>query len=213
MFSFRRRSQKKQDRGGPPYIRASPSLPELSSQGIPWPEDLIDAAEIPKAAAPPLPAQGASCTDQNRWRCAQRAGMVQHYQRSPPAGLYPLCTLHTHHPHLTTANPRIVRVIDRASGGIASRRPSTSWCVAPLSFISYGPERGHLPGRGCPRYRKDVSAASHSRDSRDLAHRHSRTASRPRRVSARCTAAYRRDTQHTRGDMRVEARPAHAFSY
>ena len=61
MFSsFRRRHQKKQDRGGPPYIRASPSLPELHAQGIPWPEDLIDAAEIPGAAAPTSPAQGAS---------------------------------------------------------------------------------------------------------------------------------------------------------
>ena len=60
MFSFRRKGSKKQDQGGPPYIRTSPSLPELSTQGVPWPEDLIDASEIPKIAVPPVPQHGAS---------------------------------------------------------------------------------------------------------------------------------------------------------
>lgn len=58
MFSFRRK--KSVHRGGPPYIRTSPSLPELSAQGVPWPEDLIDAAEIPKVVVPPVPQHGAS---------------------------------------------------------------------------------------------------------------------------------------------------------
>ncbi|KIP06208.1 hypothetical protein PHLGIDRAFT_24698 [Phlebiopsis gigantea 11061_1 CR5-6] len=58
MFSFRRKGSKKQAQGGPPYIRTSPSLPELSTQGVPWPEDLIDASEIPKIAVPPVPQHG-----------------------------------------------------------------------------------------------------------------------------------------------------------
>lgn len=41
MFSFRRKSKKEQD-----SVRNSPSLPELSSQGIPWPENLVDVKEI-----------------------------------------------------------------------------------------------------------------------------------------------------------------------
>lgn len=60
MFSFRRKNQKKlKDHSGPPYIRSSPSLPELSASGIPWPEDLIDAAELPKSPATFHPLQGA----------------------------------------------------------------------------------------------------------------------------------------------------------
>ena len=59
MFSFRRKGSKKPDHSGPPYIRTSPSLPELSAQGVPWPEDLIDASEIPKVVVPPVPQHGA----------------------------------------------------------------------------------------------------------------------------------------------------------
>ncbi|KAG5636183.1 hypothetical protein H0H81_008889 [Sphagnurus paluster] len=43
MFSFRRKPKKEQDS---PRIRTSPSLPQLNSQGIPWPESLIDVAAI-----------------------------------------------------------------------------------------------------------------------------------------------------------------------
>ncbi|KAI0087872.1 Septin-domain-containing protein [Irpex rosettiformis] len=51
-LSFRRKgSKKQQDRGGPPFIRQSPSLPELSAQGIPWPENLVDVSDLP----PPVP--------------------------------------------------------------------------------------------------------------------------------------------------------------
>ncbi|KAI0771391.1 Septin-domain-containing protein [Irpex lacteus] len=52
-LSFRRKGSKKQDRGGPPFIRQSPSLPELSAQGIPWPEELVDTSGLP----PPVPAK------------------------------------------------------------------------------------------------------------------------------------------------------------
>ncbi|PPR04093.1 hypothetical protein CVT24_010666 [Panaeolus cyanescens] len=43
MFSFRRKPKKAPEDAG---IRTSPSLPELSPQGIPWPEDLVDIAAI-----------------------------------------------------------------------------------------------------------------------------------------------------------------------
>ncbi|OBZ71218.1 hypothetical protein A0H81_08435 [Grifola frondosa] len=54
MFSFRRKPNKKDTDGGPPFIRTSPSLPELSAQGISWPKSLVD-----ESAAPP---QGAART-------------------------------------------------------------------------------------------------------------------------------------------------------
>ncbi|KAF8195430.1 septin family protein [Pholiota molesta] len=61
MFSFRRKPKKEPDT---PRIRTSPSLPELNSQGIPWPEDLVDIAAI-RGSPPPdaaQPTQGATKT-------------------------------------------------------------------------------------------------------------------------------------------------------
>ena len=54
MFSFRRKPKKAdEDPNGPPFIRTSPSLPELSAQGIPWPSNLVDLSQLPQDAAPP----------------------------------------------------------------------------------------------------------------------------------------------------------------
>lgn len=66
MFSLRRKSRPVPE---PTKIRGSPSLPELNSQGIPWPESLVDVSSIrqdippisehiPKGAAP-ISLQGA----------------------------------------------------------------------------------------------------------------------------------------------------------
>jgi hypothetical protein len=47
MFSFRRRSSKQgQESDESPQLKSSPSLPKLPSQGIPWPETLVDVAAI-----------------------------------------------------------------------------------------------------------------------------------------------------------------------
>ncbi len=57
MFSFRRKPKKEPDS---PRIRTSPSLPELNSQGIPWPEDLVDLKAIRQEPLPEaVPTQGA----------------------------------------------------------------------------------------------------------------------------------------------------------
>ncbi|KAI0917260.1 hypothetical protein AcV5_007775 [Taiwanofungus camphoratus] len=62
MFSFRRKPrQKNTDHNGPPFIRSTPSLPELSTQGIPWPENLVDLSSLPQDVSHP-PAQGAAKT-------------------------------------------------------------------------------------------------------------------------------------------------------
>ncbi|KAI0699289.1 Septin-domain-containing protein [Cerioporus squamosus] len=54
MFSFRRKPKKAdEDHNGPPFIRTSPSLPELSAQGIPWPSNLVDLSQLPQEAPPP----------------------------------------------------------------------------------------------------------------------------------------------------------------
>jgi len=61
MFSFRRKNAKKSI--DIPRIRTSPSLPELSSPGIPWPEDLVDVAAIrEEPSADEAPQQGAAKT-------------------------------------------------------------------------------------------------------------------------------------------------------
>ncbi|KAJ7107281.1 septin family protein [Mycena crocata] len=57
MFSFRRKPSKTEET---PRIRTSPSLPTLNSQGIPWPENLVDVEAIRQTAGPEAPPQGAA---------------------------------------------------------------------------------------------------------------------------------------------------------
>ncbi|KAJ7505282.1 septin family protein [Mycena galericulata] len=57
MFSFRRKPSKQEET---PRIRTSPSLPTLSSQGIPWPENLVDVDAIRQISPPEIPSQGAA---------------------------------------------------------------------------------------------------------------------------------------------------------
>ncbi|KAG1809011.1 Septin-domain-containing protein [Suillus variegatus] len=69
MFSFRRRPRTSNSTGSP--LKSSPSLPELHSQGIPWPENLVDVKVIHEGPLPEperYPQQGAvkssvSCSD------------------------------------------------------------------------------------------------------------------------------------------------------
>lgn len=69
MFSFRRRPRTSDSTGSP--LKTSPSLPELHSQGIPWPENLVDVTVIREGPLPEpehYPQQGAvkssvSCSD------------------------------------------------------------------------------------------------------------------------------------------------------
>ena len=49
--SFRKKPAKKDDEDES-AIRTSPSLPELSTAGIPWPENLVDLAALPDKHAP-----------------------------------------------------------------------------------------------------------------------------------------------------------------
>lgn len=49
MFSFRRKPKIEPETA---RIRTSPSLPQLNSQGIPWPEDLVDIAAIRESPPP-----------------------------------------------------------------------------------------------------------------------------------------------------------------
>jgi|ERR1700722_12473843 len=60
MFSFRRKGAKKENAS--PQIHTSPSLPQLNSQGIPWPEDLVDVASIRQTPPPEFTQQGAAKT-------------------------------------------------------------------------------------------------------------------------------------------------------
>ncbi|KAI0770254.1 Septin-domain-containing protein [Fomes fomentarius] len=67
MFSFRRKPNKNadEDHSGPPFIRTSPSLPELSAQGIPWPSNLVDLSQLPQELPPPRGAAKTSFTTDN----------------------------------------------------------------------------------------------------------------------------------------------------
>ena len=61
MFSFRKRPRANSAGSVTASLKASPSLPELCPQGIPWPEDLVDVSvlrETPPIPEPP-PYQGA----------------------------------------------------------------------------------------------------------------------------------------------------------
>ncbi|TBU53385.1 hypothetical protein BD310DRAFT_909552 [Dichomitus squalens] len=64
MLTFRRKPKKSEDNDGPPFIRTSPSLPELSAQGIPWPSNLVDLSQLPQdtATSPPRGAPKTSFT-------------------------------------------------------------------------------------------------------------------------------------------------------
>lgn len=57
MFSFRRKQKKTQDL---PLIKTTPSLPDINSGGIPWPEDLVDIAAIRDSPPPDGLQQGAT---------------------------------------------------------------------------------------------------------------------------------------------------------
>ncbi|KAG6890627.1 hypothetical protein C0995_006603 [Termitomyces sp. Mi166 len=57
MFSFRRKPKKEPET---PRVLTSPSLPELNSQDIPWPENLVDVAAIQQIPATDQPQQGAT---------------------------------------------------------------------------------------------------------------------------------------------------------
>lgn len=63
VLGFGSRSTKKKGKGGEErVVRMSPSLPEMSTQGIPWPSDLVDVAAIRQSPPPDRPTQGATKT-------------------------------------------------------------------------------------------------------------------------------------------------------
>ncbi|KAH9480402.1 Neuronal-specific septin-3 [Psilocybe cubensis] len=98
MFSFRRKPKQAPES---PRIRTSPSLPELNSQGIPWPEDLVDITAIRQESLPDaVPPQGAAKTSlqseatipfhkpfrPSTGRATQGAGAISSiYMAGPPA--------------------------------------------------------------------------------------------------------------------------------
>lgn len=59
MFTFRRKPKKEPQ---PKAIKPSPSLPELSSTGIPWPEELVDIAAIQQSPVSEEQQEQASAT-------------------------------------------------------------------------------------------------------------------------------------------------------
>ena len=100
MFSFRRKPQQPPPE---PAIRTSPSLPELSAQGIPWPSNLVDLSQLPPAIEQPAsPPRGAAKTS---FSADVRGGHVPFHKpwSSPgkaadaPAGP-PIASLYASHP-------------------------------------------------------------------------------------------------------------------
>lgn len=60
MFSFKKKP--KAEDQDPHVIRASPSLPTLAAQGIPWPENLVDISSLNATQPPERKNQGATRT-------------------------------------------------------------------------------------------------------------------------------------------------------
>ena len=58
-------------------VRLSPSLPELSAQGVAWPENLVDLAAIRDIPSPPeTPDPGAQGTIKSLFRSPSRTGNI-----------------------------------------------------------------------------------------------------------------------------------------
>lgn len=83
MFSFRRKPKAEPEE---PRIRGSPSLPELNSQGIPWPESLIDVSSIEQDNPRSQLQQGAAKTS---FSGGDRAPIPFHKPFRPSSGQRP----------------------------------------------------------------------------------------------------------------------------
>lgn len=121
IFTFRRKPKPEPDS---PRIRKSPSLPEVNSQGIPWPEDLVDINVIRQEPLPDtVPPQGAAKTSfqgENPnvpipFHKPFRPSIGRRYDGPPISSLYMSSS---------SPNPE-VKVIPRAIGRYSQRRART----------------------------------------------------------------------------------------
>ena len=118
MFTFRRKNNKKRTDNGPQFIRASPSLPDLSAHSIQWPESLVDVAELPAVKAQPaVPRTGASDGCSRTFRISlcffmlirQSRNLLVASLRAPFLPFMP----HILPPRLTTGSRHILRVANQ----------------------------------------------------------------------------------------------------
>ncbi|KAF7798436.1 hypothetical protein EIP86_009657 [Pleurotus ostreatoroseus] len=106
MFSFRRKTSKKQPDQNTARLRASPSLPDLSTQGIQWPDSLINVSELPAIKLQAVQSQPAKPSN------------------GKPSG--PISALYMSHPPSAFDN--------RRSTHSARRKPSQRKARTPVAF-------------------------------------------------------------------------------
>lgn len=173
MFSFRRKPKKEDFNSG---IRTSPSLPELSSQGIPWPENLVDIAAIRQTPPPEAPQQGAAKTSiqgidhtpipfHKPFRGSpgkQQDGPISSlYMSSPPSAF------DAHKLHNGTAHTR--KLSQRRAP--RSNPPTFNLMVSAPFLVCMTRLLNTMIGGWRARHREDVLASSTSRYRGHLAHR------------------------------------------
>ncbi|KAF9013263.1 Septin-domain-containing protein [Cyathus striatus] len=117
MFSFRRKPKKAPEQ---PRIRTSPSLPELNSQGIPWPSDLVDVAAIRQDQPPVFAHQGATKIS---YQAVDHAPIPFHKPFRSPSGKSngngPISSLYTSNPPPSAFDKRKVGT---SAGRFSQRR-------------------------------------------------------------------------------------------
>lgn len=191
MFStFRRKNSKKEDEE--PQIRASPSLPELNSQGIPWPESLVDVTSIrqpPTSTVPSQPRQGGAKTSLQGTDHAPipfhkpfRASPGKNKEGVPISSLYMSNSQSMFDGNWKTAPPPTAsRYSQRRARAPPTFNLMVSNCFSLITLrqLSIG------IGGGKSRHRKDFTTALTLGDGRHLPCRDSRPKSRRRQVSAR----------------------------
>ncbi|KAH7906014.1 Septin-domain-containing protein [Hygrophoropsis aurantiaca] len=135
MFSFRRRPKTADGTGQ--KLKTSPSLPELHSQGIPWPENLVDVDAIRQSHSPPQQPSGAVKNSLQH----ERGGAIPFHKpfRSQTSGSInassdaPISTLYMSHGHPPSAFDQW-RSSTATTGTAASSRRSHRKHRAPPSF-------------------------------------------------------------------------------
>lgn len=158
-------SRKKKKGDDAPVVRPSPSLPEMSSQGIPWPQDLVDINDIRHTPPSGQPARGAAKTS---FSSPDRSAIPFHkpFRMSPgkspsadAAGGGPIASLYMSHPPsaFSVQQQQKTRAHDTRSRHSQRRSrvaPTFNLMVSGAFLFARVDADGHLLGRWRSGHRK-----------------------------------------------------------
>lgn len=211
MFSFRRKPKKAPET---PLIR-TPSLPELNSQGIPWPEDLVDIRAIRQEPLPEVvPSQGATKTS-----FQGPTPIPFHKPFRPSTGKReegPISSLYMAGPPPSAFD---TRVVPRSMGRYSQRRqrapPTFNIMVCCGTYYILDLSRFILPylGRWWKGDWENVAIAFVAGNGRYITRRNSRPKGRCGALSQRSSQVDAGDTNGVRRNLRVALRSRLVLSH